>query len=86
MLNLENASMGKLKKIPTSWFVQMLKDTRSVETSSPIRLEKGRKVLIEKLLSRVGSHTREMIEGVRIKSMFRPSEIENYEIKSVTGD
>jgi 1A family penicillin-binding protein len=86
MLNLENASMGKLKKIPTSWFIQMLKDTRDVETSSLTRLERGRKVLIEKLLSRVGSPKEGMIEGVRNNVLFRPSEVEDYKFKSVTND
>ena len=86
MLNLENASMGKLKKIPTSWFVQMLKDTRDVETSSPERLARGRKVLIKKLLFRVGSPRNGMIEGVRNNALFRPSEVEDYKIKSVTNN
>ena len=86
MLNLENASMGKLKKIPTSWFVQMLKDTRDIETNSPERLIKGRKVLIKKLLFRVGSLENGMIEGVMGNALFRPSEIKNYEIQSVTSE
>ena len=78
MLNLENASMGKLKKIPTRWFIKMLKDTRDIETTSPERLIKGRKVLIEKLLSRVGSFDHKIVEGVSIKSMLRPNEAEFY--------
>jgi len=78
--------MGKLKKIPTRWFVQMLKDTRDVEISSPERLERGRKVLIEKLLSRVGSPRNGMIEGVRNNVLFRPSEFEDYKINSVTNN
>ena len=78
MLNLENASMGKLKKIPTRWFVKMLKDTRDIETTSPERLIKGREVLIEKLLSRVGSFDHAIVEGVSIKSMLRPNEAEFY--------
>ena len=78
MLNLENASMGKLKKIPTRWFVKMLKDTRDIETTSPERLIKGREVLIEKLLSRVGSFDHIIVEGVSIKSMLRPNEAEFY--------
>ena len=86
MLNLDNASMGKIKRIPTSWFVQMLKDTRDVETNSPNRLIRGRKVLIEKLLSRVGSFNREMIEGVRINSLLRPSEVNDFKIKLVASD
>jgi 1A family penicillin-binding protein len=86
MLNLENASMGKLKKIPTSWFVQMLKETKDVEISSPERLARGRKVLIKKLLSRVGSPRNGMIEGVRSNALFRPSEVEDYKIKSVTNN
>ena len=72
MLNLENASMGRLKKIPTKWFVQMLRDTKNIETSSSERLERGRKVLIEKLLSRVGSL--EIVEGVRIKNLLQADE------------
>ncbi len=86
MLNLENASMGKLKKIPTSWFVQMLKDTKDVEISSPERLARGRKVLIKKLLSRVGSPRDGMIEGVRNNVLLQPSEVEDYKIKSVTNN
>jgi 1A family penicillin-binding protein len=86
MLNLENASMGKLKKIPTSWFMQMLKDTKDVETNSSGRLARGRKVLIERLLSRVGSPRDGMIEGVRNNVLFRPSEVETYEVKPVTND
>jgi len=86
MLNLENASMGKLKKIPTSWFVQMLKDTRDVETSSPDRLIKGRKVLIEKLLSRAGSFGGKIMEGVRIKALLQPNEIESFGVQSMTGN
>ena len=86
MLNLENASMGNLKKIPTSWFVQMLKDTRDIETNSLGRLIRGRKVLIEKLLSRVGSLENGMIEGVMGNALFRPREIKDYEIQSVAND
>ena len=78
MLNLENASMGKLKKIPTRWFIKMLKDTRDIETTSPERLIKGRKVLIEKLLSRLGSLDHTVVEGVSIKSILRPNEAEFY--------
>ena len=78
MLNLKNASLGKLKKIPTRWFVKMLKDTRDIETTSPERLIKGREVLIEKLLSRVGSFDHTIVEGVSIKSMLRPNEAEFY--------
>jgi hypothetical protein len=86
MLNLENASMGKLKKIPTSWFVKMLQNTRDVETTSPRRLIKGRKVLIEKLLTRVGSLDRGVLEGVRIKTLLRPSEIKNFGVQSMTDN
>ena len=78
MLNLENASIGKLKKIPTRWFIKMLKDTRDTETNSPERLIKGREVLIEKLLSRVGSFDHAIMKDVSIKSMLRPNEIEFY--------
>jgi 1A family penicillin-binding protein len=86
MLNLENASLGKLKKIPTSWFVKILQDTRDVETSSPSRLVKGRKVLIEKLFSRVGSFDGEIMEGVRIKALLQPNEIESFGVQSMTGN
>ena len=86
MLNLENASMGQIQKIPTSWFVQMLKDTRDIETNSPGRLIKGRKVLIEKLLSRLGSFDREVMEGIRIKALLRQSEAKDYKIQSVASD
>ncbi len=86
MLNLENASMGQIHKIPTSWFVQMLKDTRDIKTNSPGRLIKGRKVLIEKLLSRVGSLENGMIEGVMGNALFRLREIKDYEIQSVTSE
>ncbi|MBT5258062.1 MAG: peptidase, partial [Nitrospina sp.] len=84
MLNLENASMGKLKKIPTSWFVQMLRDTRDIETSSPERLNKGRKVLIEKLLSRQGSFKSGVIGGAQVKVLFRPSEAKEFGIPLTT--
>jgi 1A family penicillin-binding protein len=84
MLNLENASMGKLKRIPTSWFVQMLRDTRDIETSSPERLNKGRKVLIEKLLSRQGSFNSGMIEGTKVKALFRPSEAKEFGVQLTT--
>ena len=70
--------MGKLKKIPTRWFIKILKDTRDIETTSPNRLIKGRKVLIEKLLSRVGSFDHTLVEGVSIKAMLRPNEVEFY--------
>jgi 1A family penicillin-binding protein len=86
MLNLENASLGKLKKIPTSWFVKMLQDTRDVETISPSRLVKGRKVLIEKLFSRVGSFDGEIMEGVRIKALLQPNEIKNFGVQSMIGN
>ncbi|MBT6718032.1 MAG: penicillin-binding protein [Nitrospina sp.] len=86
MLNLENASMGKLNKIPTRWFVQMLKDTRDVETSFSTRLIKGRKVLIEKLLSRIGSFDDEMIERIRVESILRPSEIKDFKVQSVANN
>jgi 1A family penicillin-binding protein len=86
MLNLENASMGKLKKIPTSWFVQMLKNTKDLEISSPERLARGRKVLIKKLLSRVGSPRNGMIEGVRNNALFRPREVKDHKIESVANN
>ena len=70
--------MGKLKKIPTRWFIKMLKDTRDIETTSPKKLIKGREVLIEKLLSRVGSLDHTVVEGVSIKSILRPNEAEFY--------
>ena len=54
MLNLENAFLGKLKNIPTSWFVQMLKDTRDVETSSPGRLIKEAGMFYKMELERRG--------------------------------
>ena len=81
MLNLENASMGKLKKIPTSWFIQMLRDTRDIKTSSPERLNKGRKVLIEKLLSRQGSFKSGVIEGATVNALFRPSEAKEFGVQ-----
>ena len=84
MLNLENASMGKLKIIPTSWFVQMLRETKDIETNSPERLKKGRKVLIEKLLSRQGSFKSGVIEGAQIKVLFRPSEAKEFGIQLTT--
>jgi hypothetical protein len=84
MLNLENASMGKLKIIPTSWFVQMLRETKDIETNSPERLNKGRKVLIEKLLSRQGSFKSGVIEGAQIKVLFRPSEAKEFGIQLTT--
>jgi 1A family penicillin-binding protein len=81
MINLENASMGKLKKIPTSWFIQMLQDTRDIESSSPERLNKGRKVLIKKLLSRQGSFKSGVIEGATVKALFRPSEAKEFGVQ-----
>ena len=82
MLNLENASVGRLNKIPTQWFIQMLQDTRDVETKSPVRLIKGRKMLIEKLLSRVGSFDGEMMKGAKVDLLLRPSEIRDYMAQS----
>lgn len=84
MLNLENASMGKLKRIPTSWFIQMLRDTRDIETNSPERLNKGRKVLIEKLLSRQGSFKSGAIEAAKVKALFRPSEVKEFGVQLTT--
>jgi len=86
MLNLENASMGKLKKIPTSWFIQMLRDTRDIETSSPERLNKGRKVLIQKLLSRQSSFKSGVIEGIKVKALFRPSEAIEFGVQLTAGN
>ena len=86
MLNLKNASMGKLNKIPTSWFVQMLRDTKNAETNSPVRLMKGRKVLIEKLLSRVGSFDGGIVEGVNIKNLLQPSEAKEFSFQSMTDN
>ena len=84
MLNLENASMGKLKKIPTSWFIQMLRDTRDIKTSSPERLSRGRKVLIEKLLSRQGLFKNGALEGAKVKALFRPSEAKEFGVQLTT--
>ena len=81
MLNLENATMGKINKIPTSWFVEMLQDTRDIETTSSERLNRGRKVLIEKLVSRVGKFNSEVLEGALITSILRPSEAKDYSIR-----
>ena len=81
MLNLENASMGKIKRIPTRWFIKMLTETRSIKNPVPERLIKGRKVLIEKLLSRIGSFDHEIVKGVSIESMLRPNEIKIYGIQ-----
>ncbi len=86
MLNLENASMGKLNKIPSRWFVQMLKDTRDVETSSPGRLTRGRKVLIEKLLSRIGSFENQILEGMKITTLLRPREIKEFDVLSLINN
>ena len=76
--------MGKLKIIPTSWFIQMLRDTRDIKTSSPERLNRGRKVLIEKLLSRQGSFNSGVIEGTKIKALFRPSEAKEFGVQLAT--
>ena len=84
MINLENASMGKLKKIPTSWFIQMLRDTRDIKTSSPERLSRGRKVLIEKLLSRQGLFKNRALEGAKVKALFRPSEAKEFGVQLTT--
>ena len=81
MLNLESASMGKIKRIPTRWFIKMLTETRSIKNPLPERLIKGRKVLIEKLLSRIGSFDHEIVKGVSIESMLRPNEIKIYGIQ-----
>ena len=78
MLNLENASMGKIKRIPTRWFIKMLEETRDIENVSQERLIKGRRVLIEKLLSRIGSFNSEIVKGVPIRSMLRPNEEKIY--------
>ena len=78
MLNLENASMSKLKKIPTHWFVQMLKDTKDTEETPAGRLSKGRKVLIEKLLSRNKILNSGTIAGEEIKAVLRPNEIKRF--------
>ena len=81
MLNLGNASMGKIKRIPTRWFIKMLTKTRSIKNPLQERLIKGRKVLIEKLLSRIGSFDHETVKGVSIESMLRPNEIKIYGIQ-----
>tara|TARA_B110000467_G_scaffold45920_1_gene42053 strand:+ start:1691 stop:4063 length:2373 start_codon:yes stop_codon:yes gene_type:complete len=81
MLNLENASMGKIQSIPTSWFVKMLQDTRDIKKNSSERLSRGRKVLIEKLVSRIGSFGNEVLEGKPINLILRPSEAKDYAVK-----
>ena len=81
MLNLENASMGKIKRIPTRWFIKILQDTKDIEAASQKRLIKGRRVLIEKLLSRVGSFDQETMKGVSIKSMLRSNEAKTYGVQ-----
>ena len=84
MLNLENASMGKLNKIPTTWFIEMLRDTKNVETNSPKRLMQGRKVLIEKLFSRTGSFDKELVQGVSIKNLLQPGEVDALTLNPLT--
>ena len=84
MLNLENASMGKLNKIPTTWFIEMLRDTKNVETNSPKRLMQGRKVLIEKLFSRTGSFDKELVQGVSIKNLLQPGEADALTLNPLT--
>ncbi len=81
MLNLENASMGKIKRIPIRWFIEMLEETKNKENTSPERLIKGRKILIEKLLSRVGSFDHEIMKGIAIRSILRPSEAKSYGVQ-----
>ena len=81
MLNLENASMGKIQSIPTSWFIKMLQDTRDIKKTSSERLSRGRKVLIEKLVSRIGSFGNEVLEGKPINLILRPSEAKDYAVK-----
>ena len=81
MLNLENAAMGKINKIPTSWFIKMLQDTRDIKKTSSERLSRGRKVLIEKLVSRIGSFENEVLEGKPINLILRPSEAKDYTVK-----
>ena len=84
MLNLENASMGKLNKIPTTWFIEMLRNTKNVETNSPKRLMQGRKVLIEKLFSRTGSFDKELVQGVSIKNLLQPGEADALTLNPLT--
>ncbi|MEC8956811.1 MAG: hypothetical protein VX495_00325, partial [Nitrospinota bacterium] len=81
MLNLENASMGKIKRIPTRWFIEMLEETKNKENTSPERLIKGRKILIEKLLSRVGSFDHKIMKGMAIRSILRPNEAKVYGVQ-----
>ncbi len=79
MINLENTPIGKIKRIPTYWFIKVLKETRDIKNSSPERLNKGRRVLIEKLLARVGSFDYKIMKGVSIRSILRPNEAKSYE-------
>jgi hypothetical protein len=44
-------------------------------------LNRGRKVLIEKLVSRVGKFNSEVLEGALITSILRPSEAKDYSIR-----
>ena len=81
MLNLENASMGKIKRIPIHWFIKVLKETRDIKNSSPERLIKGRRILIEKLLSRVGSFDHEIMKGMAIRSILQPGEAKIYGVQ-----
>ena len=81
ILKLENAPIGKIKRIPTYWFIKVLKKTRDIKNPSPERLNKGRRVLIEKLLSRIGSFDHEIVKGVSIESMLRPNEVKIYGVQ-----
>ena len=81
MLNLENASMGKIKRIPTRWFIKMLKETRDVKNASQERLTKGRRLLIEKLFSRIGSFDHEIVKNLSIRSILRPNEAKVYGVQ-----
>ena len=59
----------------------MLQDTRDIKKTSSERLSRGRKVLIEKLVSRIGSFGNEVLEGKPINLILRASEAKDYAVK-----
>lgn len=75
VLNLKNASLGQTEKIPTQWFLQFLRKTKNAKTKNPGRLLRARKTVIEKLLSRIRSMDKPLMQGVNLQDLLLPPEI-----------
>ncbi len=78
VLNINNASLGQSKRIPTSLLMNFLINTKKLATSGETRLNRARKTAIEHLYQFLGSLYEKSGQGSSLKNVMTQSEIAGF--------